>query len=95
MNIFSCFMDGIRRVNSAKRYIFVVYLINVLLALGLAISLGGAIKDSLGSSMAAERLRDGFDGFWDSNFSAQARGLNSVTAVRALRVFHATVQRDP
>jgi hypothetical protein len=75
MNIFSCFMDGIRRVNSAKRYIFVVYLINVLLALGLAISLGGAIKDSLGSSMAAERLRDGFDGFWYSNFSAQARDL--------------------
>ncbi len=75
MTIFACFMDGLRRVNSAKRYIFLVYLMNVLLALGLAVSLGGSIKDSLGSSMAAERLRDGFDGFWYSNYSAQARDL--------------------
>ena len=75
MKMFTCIMDGLRRVNSAKRYILVVYLMNVLLALGLAVSLGGSIKDSLGSSMAAERLRDGFDGFWYSNYSAQARDL--------------------
>lgn len=75
MKILSFFADGIRRVHGAKRYIFVVYLANMLLALGLTVSLGMAIKDSLSSSMAAENMRDGFDGFWYSHFSAQARGL--------------------
>lgn len=78
MNVFQAMVTGIRRVHGAKRYLFLVYLINVLVAVALGAALAGAIKDSLGSSLAAENLRQGFDDLWYRSFSANARGLSST-----------------
>jgi len=75
MSIGRAFFAGIRRVLGAKRYLFLVYLVNFSFALIMAIALAAAIEGSLGSSLAAENLRDGFDPHWFQGFSAQATGL--------------------
>lgn len=75
MNIGRAFFAGVRRVLGAKRYLFLVYLINFCFALIMAIALAAAIEGSLGSSLAADNLRDGFDPHWYQGFSAQATGL--------------------
>ena len=75
MSIGRAFFDGIRRVSGAKRYLFVVYLINLSFALIMGIAMAAAIESSLGSSLAAENVRDGFDPHWFQGFAAQASGL--------------------
>ncbi|NOX38112.1 MAG: hypothetical protein GXO78_11325 [Calditrichaeota bacterium] len=74
---------GLKRIWQVKRYIGVIYLINLLLALGLGSLVGQAIYRSLGKSLAAERLVQGFDPHWYGSFSATAQGL--------ARTFHPAV----
>jgi hypothetical protein len=69
------FIAGIKRVNGAKKYLFMVYALNLTLALILGAALANAIQGSLGNGFAAENLRQGFDDLWYDNFTSQARGL--------------------
>jgi len=78
MTIREAFGGGLRRVHGAKRYLFLVYAINLVIALALGAVLANAIRTSLGSSLAADNLRRGFDGLWFQGFSAHARGLSST-----------------
>lgn len=66
---------GIRRVYQAQRYIYVVYAINLLIALALGIILSQDIQNSLGHSLSAEHLRQGFDDLWYKSFSSNAQGI--------------------
>lgn len=59
----------------AWRSILAVYLAGLALALVLGSVLHGAIASSLGTSLAGERMRLGFDPFWFNSFSAQATGV--------------------
>jgi len=89
MTIFQAFLAGVRDSSRSKRYIFLVYCINLVIALVFAAALAGTIRDSLGASAAGENMRQGFDGLWYNSFSAQATGLAatfdpSVTGIGAL-----------
>ena len=75
MSIGRAFADGIRRAGAAKRYLLVAYVVNLSIAMVLGLTMATAIEDSLGSSLAAGNLRDGFDALWHSGFSARASGL--------------------
>ncbi len=66
---------GLRRVYQAQRYVFVVYAINLIIALALGIILSQDIQNSLGNSMSAEHLRQGFDDLWYKSFSSSAQGV--------------------
>jgi len=78
MNILKTFLTGIRSVNFSKRYILLVYFMNLVLTIVFGIALANALQNSLGSSLAAENLKNGFDGLWYNSFSAQATGLAST-----------------
>ncbi len=78
MSIFEAFRSGIRNVNRTKRYIFMVYFINLFIAFILGGLVAGAIEDSVGSSLAGENLRTGFDDFWYDSFRTEASGLAST-----------------
>lgn len=75
MKPIGAYLRGLSRIWQVKRYIGVIYLINLLLALGLGSVVGQAIYRSLGKSLAAERLVQGFDPHWYGSFSATAQGL--------------------
>lgn len=83
MNSAQAFLGGLRRVQSAKRYLFLVYLINLAVAIALGAVLSNSIRASLGSSTAGQNLRQGFDDFWYQTFSSSASGVAAT--------FHPTV----
>ncbi|MFQ5864748.1 MAG: hypothetical protein ACE5IW_05910 [bacterium] len=75
MKIIDAFLEGFRNMSRTKRYIFLVYISNLLVALILGVSLGMTLHSSLGDSLAGENLLKGFDGLWYRNFASQAKGL--------------------
>jgi len=78
MKILSAFTSGIRRINGAKKYIVMVYIINLAIGVIFACSMAMILGSSFGSSLAGENMRQGFDDFWYSSFSAEANGLEAV-----------------
>ena len=80
---------GLRRIGSSKRYVLAAYACNILLAAVLAGMLMGALRTSLGASLAGDRMRVGFDSLWYNSFSSQASGIAatfrpSVTGIGAV-----------
>jgi len=78
MKILKAFIAGIRSVNRSKRYILLVYLVSLVIAIVLGLTLADTIQNSLGSSLAGENMLYGFDGLWYGSFSEQASGLAST-----------------
>jgi hypothetical protein len=72
--------EGIRRVNAAPAVLVGMFAVTLLVALPLAIALGGMIEDHLGDSLAAERAVSGVNYDWWQEFSAQASGLGTTFA---------------
>ena len=75
MKITEAIRTGIKNVGRSKRYILLVYFLNLVVAMVFAAILAGTIQDSLGSSQAAENMSTGFDGLWYNSYRAEAGGL--------------------
>lgn len=75
MRVGTALVVALTRSVAAWRAVMLVYLANLGLALVPATLLHGAIAASLGSSLAGERMRTGFDPYWYNSFSAQATGV--------------------
>jgi hypothetical protein len=71
----AAFGAGLRDVNRNRRYLLLVYGCALALAMPLALVLMSAIAGSLGTTLAGERMRAGFDSLWFNSFSAQATGV--------------------
>ena len=69
------FLEGWRRVLRAPSLTLGVMAATFLLALPLAIALGGMIEDHLGPSRQAEKAAWGWNGEWAAEFGASAQGL--------------------
>src|SRR6266850_6268198 len=70
--------DGWRRVVSAPTVIAGVFLVTLLAALPLALTLRGAMRDHLGSSLAANDAADGVNYDWWQEFASQATGIGTT-----------------
>src|SRR5258705_10708619 len=70
--------DGWRRVLSAPAVIAGVFLVTLLAALPLALSLRDALQAHLGASQMADEAADGVNYDWWQEFSSQATGLGST-----------------
>jgi hypothetical protein len=68
-------VEGIGRVRANARWLLVAWAASLALALPLGAAMASILGESLGSSAAAENMRDGFDDLWYQGFAAQARGL--------------------
>ncbi len=75
MSILQAIRDGIRRVNTNKRFLLIAFLASLGLSAILALVVSDSIQTSLGNSLAADRLLKNFDGLWYRSFSATAQGL--------------------
>ncbi len=78
MSILAALKNGITSVLHTKRFVALVFSVNIVFALIFAVSIGDGLYESFGSSSAADRMLDGFDGLWYSGYSAQATGLASA-----------------
>jgi hypothetical protein len=70
--------DGWRRVVSAPALITGVFLVTLLAALPLALTLRGALQDHLGSSLAANDAASGVNYDWWQEFASQATGIGTT-----------------
>lgn len=75
MRIVRSFMAGLEKVVQFPSLIAWLYLTSVLLTVPLALSMRTLLKDSLGSSLVHENLRQGFDMDWYGEFSSGSAGL--------------------
>ena len=79
MRIARSFVAGLEKVVQFPSLIAWLYLTSVLLTVPLALSMRTLLKDSLGSSLVHENLRQGFDMDWYGEFSSGGAG-NSGSA---------------
>jgi hypothetical protein len=70
--------DGWRRVLAAPAIIAGVYLVTLLAALPLAVSLRGALQNHLGASLMAGEAADAVNYDWWQEFASQSTGLGST-----------------
>ena len=70
--------DGWRRVFAAPAIVAGVYLVTLLAALPLALSLRDALQENLGSSLAAGEAADGVNYDWWQEFTSQATGIGTT-----------------
>lgn len=69
---------GTAQVGRAWRSLLLAQVWNIALTLCLAVFIQDAIRSSLGSSLAGERMKAGWDSLWYGSFSAQAQGVAST-----------------
>lgn len=67
--------EGLRRATAAPTLWLWLWLANVLVALPAAWAVTASIQDSIGSSLANETMREGFDMTWYGEYREEARGL--------------------
>ena len=70
--------DGFRRVAAAPAVLVGIYLLTLLAALPLALSLRDTLQENLGSSLAAGEAADGVNYDWWQEFTGQATGLGTT-----------------
>ena len=70
--------DGWRRVFSAPAAIVGVFLLTVVAALPLALTLRDALQDHLGASLAADQAADSVNYDWWQEFAGQAEGIGTT-----------------
>ncbi len=75
MITFKAYKLGVKRIYQAQRYIYVVYALNLAIALIFGVFLSLDIQSSLGNSLSAENLRQGWDALWFAGFQESARGI--------------------
>jgi hypothetical protein len=62
-------------VRGAWRYLLLAWAVSLALALALGAIVRDAVRQSLGASLAAERMRASWDSLWYASFSTQASGV--------------------
>ncbi len=70
--------EGLRRVVRWPGLLLMLWLVNLLFALPVALGVARSIERSLGASLVADRLRSGFDMEWYGVYAAEARGLETT-----------------
>ena len=78
MAVLRAFLDGLRRVNSAPAVLGGTFVVTLLLALLLGVSLRETLRSHLGDSAAADLLASGFNADWWQEFSSQAGGIGQT-----------------
>jgi hypothetical protein len=66
---------GVRQVARGWRWLLAAHACNLALALSMAFLVQDAVRSSLGSSLAGDRMKAGWDSLWYASFSSQARGV--------------------
>jgi len=76
--VLGSWFDGFRRVRRAPALLAGVFLITLLAALPLALSMRGMIEAHLGRSLRSDAVADGADNDWWQEFTVQTSGLGTT-----------------
>ncbi|MFQ6037430.1 MAG: hypothetical protein ACE5LV_02315 [Candidatus Aminicenantales bacterium] len=71
-------IKGLRNSGKAIRMVLLLYGINLLFSLILAVPMYHSLEKSFGNSLVGERMAKGFDYLWWEEFRDQARGLEKT-----------------
>jgi hypothetical protein len=82
--VLNALRDGMGRVNRAPAVLAGLLLVTFLLALPLGLVLRGMIRDSLGSSLAADSAANGVNSDWWEQFASQAAGVGETFSPRII-----------
>ncbi len=77
---FHAIREGLARAARAPGLLALLWIVNLLVALPLAVTVGQAIQDSVGRSLVGERLVQGFDTHWQGEFAQEAQGVAKTFA---------------
>ena len=72
------FGKGFRITGKAWKLVILLFMINLLFSLLLAIPMYNSLKDSFGQSEAGSRMAKGFDYIWWQEFRDEAKGLETT-----------------
>jgi hypothetical protein len=70
--------SGFGRVLASPALVLFLWLVSVVVAIPLAVSMAGSIEESIGASLVHQNLRDGFDMGWYGEFDARAKGVEKT-----------------
>jgi hypothetical protein len=70
--------SGFGRVLASPSLVLFLWLVSVVVAIPLAVSMAGSIEESIGASLVHQNLRDGFDMGWYGEFDARAKGVEKT-----------------
>ncbi len=72
------FGKGFKITGKAMKLVLLLFIINLLFSLLLAIPMYNSLKDSFGQSEAGSRMAEGFDYIWWQEFRDEAEGLETT-----------------
>jgi hypothetical protein len=72
------FLKGFHQSASLPQLILLVYVVNILVAIPLALTLFDSLQDSFGDSQVTERMSQGFDYLWWEEFRDDSEGLEAT-----------------
>lgn len=75
MKVFINFLKGFRNTGKSVRMVVLLLVINLAFSLLLAVPMYHSLQESLGQSLAGERMTEGFDYLWWEEFRDQAEGV--------------------
>jgi hypothetical protein len=78
MKVFMNFGKGFKITGKAMKLVLLLFMINLLFSLLLAIPMYNSLKDSFGQSEAGSRMAKGFDYIWWQEFRDEAKGLETT-----------------
>ncbi|MFQ5603714.1 MAG: hypothetical protein ACE5HS_10640 [bacterium] len=75
MKIIHAFKAGIGLVSQSKKYLLMVYLINLAVAVMLGTLVSNRLEKSFGNSLASEKMLASWDDHWYRSYSTQVQGV--------------------
>jgi hypothetical protein len=78
MSSVKALFQGLGRVLASPALVLFLWLVSLLAATPLAISMASSIEESVGASLVHQKLRDGFDMGWYGEFAARAKGIEKT-----------------
>lgn len=78
MKVITNLTRGFKATGRSQKMILLLFIINLLFSLLLAIPMYNSLKDSFGYSEAGDRMAEGFDYLWWEEFRDQSRGLETT-----------------
>jgi len=94
MSIGCCFMAGLRRVLRSPALIFWIFATSLLLTLPLTVAMRNAIKQSVGTSLVQQNLRQGLDMDWLGEFLSQGDGIRGTFGPRVVGFLPVLINLD-
>lgn len=78
MKVFINFVKGLKNTGRVARMLILLFAINLVFSMILAVPMYRSLEESFGNSLSGERMAEGFDYMWWQEYRDDARGLEKT-----------------